>query len=85
MFMAIRQSEQPDRLLFFVSTRLGQSYTPGQGKISPRFGLPTDVVSPYYYRARYYDPSTGRFTSEDSDGFDAGPNFYRYVSNNIVK
>ncbi len=37
----------------------------------------------YYYRARYYDPSIGRFLSEDPIGFAAGDfNFYRYVLNN---
>ncbi len=37
----------------------------------------------YFYRARYYDPATGAFLSEDPIGFDAGdPNFYRYVGNN---
>jgi RHS repeat-associated protein len=35
-----------------------------------------------YYRARYYDPSAGRFLSEDPLRFDAGINFYRYVKNN---
>ncbi len=34
-----------------------------------------------YYRARYYDPATARFLSEDPIGFDAGPNFYPYVLN----
>ncbi|MFQ5964050.1 MAG: MopE-related protein [Candidatus Scalinduaceae bacterium] len=39
----------------------------------------------YYYRARYYDPQTGRFISEDPIGFLAGDmNFYRYVKNNPV-
>jgi RHS repeat-associated protein len=38
----------------------------------------------YYYRARYYDPVTGRFISEDPKGFDAGINFYAYVGNNPV-
>ena len=38
----------------------------------------------YYYRARYYDPSIGRFISEDPLGFEAGVNFYTYVSNNPV-
>jgi len=36
----------------------------------------------YYYRARYYDPEVGRFLSEDPLGFEAGVNFYAYVSNN---
>jgi len=36
----------------------------------------------YYYRARYYDPATGRFISQDPIGFDAGDaNLYRYVGN----
>ena len=35
-----------------------------------------------YYRARYYDSSTGRFVSEDPIGFASGDvNEYRYVSN----
>jgi len=38
----------------------------------------------YYYRARYYDPSAGRFLGEDPWGFDAGPNFYRYVRNSPI-
>src|SRR5262249_1198669 len=34
----------------------------------------------YFYRARYYDPQTGSFLSEDPKDFGAGdPNFYRYV------
>jgi RHS repeat-associated protein len=35
-----------------------------------------------YYRARYYDPRLGRFTSEDPIGLVAGPNLYTYVRNN---
>ena len=38
----------------------------------------------YYYRARYYDNSIGRFVSEDPLGFKAGMNFYAYVNNNPV-
>ncbi len=35
-----------------------------------------------YYRARYYNPSTGRFVSQDPIGFLAGDaNLYRYVGN----
>jgi len=34
-----------------------------------------------YYRARHYDPSGGRFVSEDPIGFVLGTNFYRYAVN----
>jgi RHS repeat-associated protein len=42
-------------------------------------------TSLYYYRARYYDPSVGRFLSEDRLRFEAGPNFYAYVRNNPAR
>ncbi|HLH56260.1 MAG TPA: PKD domain-containing protein [Verrucomicrobiae bacterium] len=36
----------------------------------------------YYFRARYYSPSLGRFIGQDPSGFDAGDfNLYRYVKN----
>ena len=38
----------------------------------------------YYYRARYYDPMSGRFLSEDSIRFTAGVNFYGYVRGDPV-
>jgi len=38
----------------------------------------------YFYRARYYDPSIGRFISEDPIRFRGGINFYPYVQNNPV-
>jgi RHS repeat-associated protein len=34
----------------------------------------------YYYRARYYSPTWGRFISEDPLGLRAGPNPYTYVA-----
>ena len=40
----------------------------------------------YYYRARYYDPALGRFTSQDPLGFGAGDaNLYRYGSNDPLR
>src|SRR5437588_12921919 len=39
----------------------------------------------YYYRARYYDQSTGRFLSEDPIGFAGGINFFDYSFNNPAK
>jgi RHS repeat-associated protein len=36
----------------------------------------------YYNRARYYDPLTGRLTTEDPIDFQGGINFYAYAQNN---
>jgi len=38
-----------------------------------------------YYRARYYNPTTGRFLSEDPIGFAGGMNLYAYAANNPMK
>jgi len=38
----------------------------------------------YFYRARYFDPSIGRFISEDPIGFGGGINFYGYVGGNSL-
>jgi len=38
----------------------------------------------YYYRARYYNPNTGRFLSRDPLGYLPDVNLYRYVGNNPV-
>jgi len=34
-----------------------------------------------HYRARYYDPTSGRFLSEDPIRFTGGAQFYRYALN----
>ena len=36
-------------------------------------------TSLYYYRARYYDQSIGRFLNEDPIGFEGGSNYYGYA------
>ena len=39
----------------------------------------------YFYRARYYDPDTGRFMQEDPIGFSGGDvNLYAYAKNNPI-
>jgi RHS repeat-associated protein len=47
---------------------------------------PVETVPEYpqasYYRARYYDQSTGRFLSEDPIGFEGGFNLYEYGEDN---
>jgi RHS repeat-associated protein len=47
-------------------------------------GRENDGNGLYYYRARYYNPSIGRFISEDPIGFRGGINVYAYVENNPV-
>ena len=45
-------------------------------------GRENDGTGLYYYRARYYHPSLGRFISEDPLGFGGGDaNFYAYTFN----
>jgi RHS repeat-associated protein len=39
----------------------------------------------YYYRARYYDPRSGRFVSEDPIRWSGGIDFYAYVMDNPVR
>jgi RHS repeat-associated protein len=49
-------------------------------------GREIDAGNLYYYRARYYNPSTGRFLSEDPLGLaGSGPNFYGYVGGNPLR
>jgi RHS repeat-associated protein len=39
----------------------------------------------YYYRARYYEPTLGKFLSEDTLRFVAGQNFFAYVDNSPAR
>jgi RHS repeat-associated protein len=46
-------------------------------------GRENDGTGFYYYRARYYDPQSGRFLSEDPAGMvDGSTNLYEYALNN---
>jgi len=50
----------------------------------PQFGFTgrePDATGLMYFRARYYDPSMGRFTQRDPIGFAGGLNPYTYVGN----
>jgi RHS repeat-associated protein len=63
--------------------------SPGQAcRASTPLSWPAETVpenpQASYYRARYYDPSAGRFLNEDPTEFWAGVNFYRYSKNNSV-
>jgi len=44
-----------------------------------------EAPSSSYYRARYYDPTSGRFLSEDPLHFWAGANFYPYTRNQATQ
>lgn len=57
------------------------------GNVIPQFGYTgrePDETGLIYYRARYYDPTTGRFTQRDPIGLNGGINLYAYVSGNPV-
>ena len=49
-----------------------------------QFGVTDDGNGLDYMRARYYDPSLGRFVSEDPSGFAGGTNLYIYARNNAI-
>lgn len=54
-------------------------------KFVGQYGVMAEPEGLYYMRARYYDPSVGRFISEDPLGFEGGDvNLYAYVQNNPV-
>ncbi len=56
----------------------------GTGTI-PQYGYTgrePDETGLLYYRARYYDPTLGRFTQRDPIGLQGGINPYSYVANN---
>ncbi|HEX9341306.1 MAG TPA: RHS repeat-associated core domain-containing protein [Thermoplasmata archaeon] len=57
-----------------------------QSGISNTYGFTSreNEASLLYYRARYYDPSPGRFTSSDPSGMADGPNLYAYAGGNPV-
>lgn len=48
-------------------------------------GRENDGTGLYYYRARYYSPTYGRFISSDPIGFTGGINLYAYAGNNPVR
>lgn len=66
---------------------VNQKKTDGLSTLNPyRFtSREYDTPDLYYYRARYYDPTIGRFITPDPIGFLGGDtNLYRYVFNDPV-
>ena len=62
------------------------SQSPNLGVTSKAFqGREFDSESGlYYYRARYYDPESGRFVSQDPIGYRGGSNLYAFAGSNPV-
>ncbi|WP_138985732.1 RHS repeat domain-containing protein, partial [Xanthomonas sacchari] len=63
-------------------TPYGQTSQASAGTTNPYqyTGRERDASGLYYYRARYYSSSVGRFLSEDSIGLAGGVNPYAYVN-----
>jgi RHS repeat-associated protein len=57
-----------------LDSSFNQPYTFTARELDPETGL-------YFYRARYYEPSIGRFLQPDPIGLAAGPNAYTYAGN----
>src|SRR5438552_969994 len=61
--------------------RIEKDVTSGGATVTRRFALDGETGL-QFNRARYYDAKTGRWTSQDPLGFDAGDsNLYRYAKN----
>jgi len=66
----------------------GNPYASAKLNTLPQYGYTgrePDETGLVYYRARYYDPSIGRFTQRDPIGLQGGINQYAYVNNNPVE
>jgi RHS repeat-associated protein len=71
-----------------VEQRQHEAFGASAGSVQTRYGYTgreqDELTGLNYYRARWFDPSQGRFLREDPIGFQSGLNLYRYVSNNPV-
>jgi RHS repeat-associated protein len=65
------------KMEFILDPGFVQPYTFTAREVDTETGL-------YYYRARHYDPISGRFVQTDPIGTTGGLNFYAYVGNNPV-
>ena len=72
-----------DHIMYDNYGNVTSESSPSNGDRFKFAGMQYDSTTGIYYdHARYYDPNTGRFVSQDPDGFVAGDtNLYRYVQN----
>ncbi len=72
-----------DHILYDSFGNITSESSPSSGDRFKFAGMEYDATTGIYYdRARYYDPNTGRFVSQDPMGFAAGDaNLYLYVAN----
>jgi RHS repeat-associated protein len=72
-----------DNIVYGVFGNIVSESAPSSGDRFKYTGREYDATTGlYYYHARYYDPATGRFASQDPMGFRAGDaNLYRYTGN----
>ncbi len=64
----------------------GQTTASGAPSANPfqYTGRENDGTGLYYYRERYYSPTSGRFLSEDPIQFQGGIDFYEYVESDPI-
>jgi RHS repeat-associated protein len=61
-----------------------QLHATASGEASPIAGVVRENSPASYYRARYYDPTVGRFLAEDQIGNDEGADPYAYTRNDPI-
>ncbi|HLW32636.1 MAG TPA: RHS repeat-associated core domain-containing protein, partial [Aequorivita sp.] len=74
---------------FLDATRVIKSFRPGDGSFEQWKGFTGKEYDPetglYYFNARWYDQSIGRFISEDPVRDPNNPNLYTYARNNPLR
>ncbi|MBL8188224.1 MAG: IPT/TIG domain-containing protein, partial [Acidobacteria bacterium] len=71
-----------------IDQRVYEAFGESSVGVSTRYGYVgrerDELTGGMYYRARWYDPTQGRFFSEDPASYLGGINLYAYVNNNPI-